>query len=87
MNREPSEHSRASGDPSSADTDADVGIDSHAFVIRIWLEEVANNDNPVLWRGQITHVLDRQHRYFQDLPSILSFIEPYLEQWQTKQNP
>ena len=53
--------------------------ESHAFVIRIWLEDIENDDTIALWRGHITHVLDHRRKYFQDLSGITHFITPYLE--------
>jgi hypothetical protein len=58
-----------------------LDIDSHAFVIRIWLEDIRPTAGAVLWRGHITHVPDHRRRYFQDLNYIASFIAPYLDRW------
>jgi hypothetical protein len=46
---------------------------THAFVIRIWLE-----DN-LRWRGHITHVPSGERTYIEDLSEIDDFIWPYLE--------
>ena len=51
--------------------------DRHAFVIRIWLEE-QTEDEQVVWRGHITHVMSGQRQYLHDLEAITAFIEPYL---------
>ncbi len=59
----------------------DASSDSHAFVIRIWLEELESDENSTLWRGYITHVLDHRRHYFQDLSGIMRFITPYIEIW------
>ena len=59
----------------------DATSDSHAFVIRIWLENAQSDENDTLWRGQITHVLDQRYHYFQDLSGIVHFITPYLDIW------
>jgi hypothetical protein len=69
--------------PPPIDSDAN----SHAFVIRIWLEDVESVADVTLWRGHITHVLDRRRRYFQDLTDIIQFVTPYLEQWGVAHKP
>ncbi len=55
-----------------------AATDSHAFVIRIWLEEITATEAG-LWRGHITHVLDERRRYFENLPDVVGFITPYLD--------
>jgi hypothetical protein len=54
--------------------------DSHSFVIRIWLEESADEAGRTIWRGHITHVFTKKRRYFQRLDEISPFIQPFLEQ-------
>lgn len=79
---------KKSSDPNLAENDStplDVTIDSHAFVIRIWLEDMEGDNQTMLWRGQITHVLDSNNSYFQDLSGIASFISPYLKTWNPKE--
>jgi hypothetical protein len=83
MDNQSSEPHPASRDFSPVDPDAD----SHAFIIRIWLEDVESAAGVALWRGHITHVLDRRRRYFQDLPSIIHFVAPYLEEWGMTHKP
>ena len=50
----------------------------HSFLIRIWLEETAEESKRAKWRGHITHVPSGERRYLQDLNDIISFIQPYL---------
>jgi hypothetical protein len=50
-----------------------------SFIIRIWLEERAEEAGKATWRGHITHVPSGQRQYIQDLDRISSFIGPYLE--------
>ncbi|MBE2222686.1 MAG: hypothetical protein IAF02_14150 [Anaerolineae bacterium] len=74
-------------DPHSAEPDIsslDATNDSHAFVIRIWLEDIQSDETSALWRGHITHVLDHRQHYFQDLSGIVHFITPYIDIWTTK---
>ena len=52
--------------------------DSHSFIIRIWLEETAEEGQPAVWRGHITHVPSGRRRYLQELDALVSFIAPYL---------
>lgn len=52
---------------------------THSFVIKIWLEEPAEEANQVIWRGHITHVPSGTRRYFQDLTVITDFMQPYLQ--------
>ena len=52
---------------------------SHAFVVRIWLEEGAD----ATWRGHVTHVASGTHRYFLDLSELTAFIRPYLQDLRT----
>ena len=52
--------------------------DSHSFIIRIWLEETAEDGKPAVWRGHITHVPSGHRRYLQELGSLVGFIAPYL---------
>lgn len=51
---------------------------THSFVIKIWVEETAEEADNVVWRGRIIHVADNKKGYFQDLDDISVFIWPYL---------
>jgi hypothetical protein len=42
----------------------------------VWLEEAATGE--LAWRGHVTHVIDRQRRYFENLDDIVGFIARYL---------
>lgn len=50
-----------------------------SFIVKIWLEETAEEAGRALWRGHITHVPSGERRYIQDLDQIEEFIMPYLE--------
>ena len=52
---------------------------THSFVIKIWLEEIAEDAGRALWRGHVTHIPNGARRYVQDLDGIVFFIVPYLE--------
>jgi hypothetical protein len=57
-----------------------VDTPSHTFIIRIWLEEAAGATTPAVWRGHVTHVLDKQRRYVQSLGEMQRFIAAYLRE-------
>ena len=52
---------------------------SHPFIVKIWLEETAEEAGRATWRGHITHVPSGKRRYFEDLDDVAVFIESYLE--------
>ena len=51
-----------------------------SFVIRVWIEETANESSQVKWRGHITHVPSHERRYVANMADISAFIETYLAQ-------
>jgi hypothetical protein len=53
---------------------------THPFIVKIWLEELAQEAGHATWRGHITHVPSGKRRYIQDLGDIIAFITPYLRQ-------
>ncbi len=55
-------------------------INTHPFIIQIWLEVSAKEDRPAVWRGHITHVPSNTRRHFQDIKEIIRFIVPYMEE-------
>lgn len=52
---------------------------THSFIVKIWLEETAEEAGQVTWRGRITHVSNGERHYLKDLDDISTFIAPYLE--------
>jgi hypothetical protein len=52
---------------------------THSFIVKIWLEETAEEAGHATWRGHITHVPSGERRYVEDLQDIITFIVPYLE--------
>lgn len=54
-------------------------VNTHSFVIRVWLEEPANNTAQTKWRGHITHVPSNQRRYFDSLEDIKPIVKSFLE--------
>jgi hypothetical protein len=51
-----------------------------SFVVRIWIEETAEEDGGALWRGHITHVASKKRGYLSDLDQLSQFIIPYLRE-------
>jgi hypothetical protein len=54
-------------------------IDTHSFIVKVWLEESAAEGGRVRWRGHITHVPDSERRYVENLSGISSFVAGYLK--------
>ena len=50
-----------------------------SFIIRVWLEETAEEAHQAKWRGHITHVPSGQRHYLETLAEISPFIAPYLQ--------
>jgi hypothetical protein len=50
--------------------------DTHAFVVRLWLE---NDTQPAQWRGHITHVFSGRQQQVCQLSQIDDFIGFYLK--------
>jgi hypothetical protein len=53
---------------------------THSFVVRIWLEETAEETGEARWRGQVTHVPGGEREYVEDLEALCRFIAPYMEE-------
>ncbi len=51
---------------------------THPFIVKIWLEETAEEAGRAIWRGHITHVPSGERRYLKNLDDIGIFIAPYL---------
>jgi hypothetical protein len=54
------------------------GDSIHSFIVRVWLEEGADEQHPAVWRGHVTHAVSRERIYITDLREILPFIASYL---------
>lgn len=61
-------------------------IDSatQSFIVKIWVEERADEADHGVWRGHITHVSSGKRRYLKHLGGIEDFIAPYLERMGVK---
>jgi hypothetical protein len=52
---------------------------THSFIVKIWLEERANESEPWTWRGHITHVQSGRRRYLSELDQVTDFIAVFLQ--------
>jgi hypothetical protein len=52
--------------------------ETHSFIVKLWLEETAEEAGRDVWRGHITHVPSGERRYLKNLDAIETFIAPYL---------
>jgi hypothetical protein len=52
----------------------------HTFIVRVWLEPRELEGSPPVWRGEIEHVPDGEHRYVATLHDMADFIVGYLRQ-------
>jgi hypothetical protein len=53
---------------------------THSFVIKVWVNEVIQEQEPIVWQGRITHVPSGQVRHFVNVDEIAAFVTPYLQQ-------
>jgi hypothetical protein len=58
--------------------------DTQSFIVKVWLEETAEESGRAKWRGHITHVRSGNRQYLDNLSGIAIFIRPYLERWGVK---
>jgi len=52
---------------------------AQSFIVRVWVEERAQEGGQSTWRGHITHVPGGERRYLKNLDEIGDSISPYLE--------
>ncbi|HLZ81332.1 MAG TPA: hypothetical protein VKP04_06845 [Ktedonobacteraceae bacterium] len=52
---------------------------SQSFIVKVWVEDNAEEIGKAVWHGHITHVPDGQRRYLKNLGEIEDFIAPHLE--------
>jgi hypothetical protein len=53
---------------------------THAFIVRIRMEQTIEESGRALWHGRIIHVPSGEQSSIRDLHEIPLFIVPYLEQ-------
>ena len=49
-----------------------LSASSQLFAVRLWSEDLG--DEPVGWRGQVTHVLSGETRHFRAWPDLIDFL-------------
>jgi hypothetical protein len=64
---------------SKAEVEKGLELETHSFIVKIWLEETVAETGAARWRGSITHVGDEVRRYVSDLEEIEEFIAGYLK--------
>jgi len=53
---------------------------AHSFIVRLWLEENAEDGETTVWRGQVTHVPGGESRYFRNFDDLVDFISSHIGQ-------
>ena len=53
---------------------------AHSFIVKVWLEETAEEGGHSHWTGHIIHVRSGERRYLRDLSALADFIRPYLKE-------
>ena len=59
--------------------DQGLAPDTHAFVVKIWLEAAPTPRRPPIWRGHVTHVRSGQRRSVKSLCEIMTFLAIHLQ--------
>jgi len=49
--------------------------DTKSFILRIWVESEADENNPSTWRGVVEQVGSTKRLYFQDLGNAFKFVQ------------
>lgn len=65
-------------DPAIPDLGA-IEPGTHIFILKIWREDAGSGEQPVVWRGHISHVASGQRRYITGLLQMILFIVPYIQ--------
>ena len=50
---------------------------SHLFTVRVWREELAENQHE--WRGRVQHIITGEAYYFRGWPEMVSLLAIWLE--------
>jgi len=53
--------------------------ETESFIVRVWVEETAEEAGRAAWRGHVTHVPSGEREYVERLGQIPAIIAPYLE--------
>lgn len=57
---------------------------SHAFIIRVWLEPREIEGERPEWRGTVEHVLSGERRSVHKMEEVVAFIASYMQDWGVK---
>ncbi len=57
----------------------EIESDTQSFIVKVWVEDHAEETGHRVWRGYITHVSSNKRRYLKNLEGIEDFISAYLE--------
>jgi hypothetical protein len=52
---------------------------TQSFIVKVWVEEIAEEPGQGVWHGHITHALSGERHYLKNLDEVRDFIAPYLE--------
>ena len=52
--------------------------ETHHFIVKVWLETAATENEPASWRGHVTHVASGDRRYVDSLADINDYIGKFL---------
>jgi|SRR5688572_9901611 hypothetical protein len=61
-----------------------VEANTHAFIVKIWVDDPGAEKGQPTWRGHITHVLTNKRHPISRLSDITTFVAPYLEEMGVK---
>ena len=57
-----------------------------SFIVKIWLEQTAEEAGQTIWRGHITHVPSGARRHVQTKEALIEFIDVYLAEMGVETN-
>ncbi len=57
---------------------------TQSFIVKVWVEEIAEEPGQGVWHGHITHALSGERHYLKNLDEVRDFIAPYLEEMGVK---
>lgn len=55
-----------------------IEVNTHSFIVKVWIEDEEAGAGQTTWRGLITHVNSGERRYIKSMDEISAFIKPYL---------
>lgn len=58
----------------------EIESDTQSFIVKVWVEDCAEETGHRGWHGHITHVSSTKRRCLKNLGGIDEFISPYLEE-------